>query len=244
MLYSSWSEELVSSHNSFKSKDWLEGSADKADVAYEEGDFAKAVALYRAYVRFFPDDQEVLIKYADTILKVSRSRTDLFAADQIYSEILKRSGGREEVRRSLINLKFETKSLVSSPGRENGADVHLKILLKTPGNENDSHLLYLMGQCDEARPNDPVAVKNAMQNYRKVVENKDAPDRIDAGARLAALLLHEKPKEPAEAQAVIDKLVEYAPADYRAYLARTLLAWPCRWQPVTKDFGVECKKGF
>ena len=52
------------------------------------------------------------------------------------------------------------------------------------------------------------------------LRTKSAHDRIDAGARLATLLLHAKPSQPEEAQAVINKLVEYAPADYRGYLAR------------------------
>ncbi len=192
----------------------------KAELAYEEGDFAKAEALFQGHVKVVRDDQETLIKYANALLKASRSRTAQIKADQIYSEFLKRFGGREDVRRSLIQLKFDMGSFVSSPGRENGADVHLKILLGSPGNQNDPHLLYLLGQCDEARKNDAVAVKNAMQSYRKVVENKNAPDRIDAGSRLATLLLREKPNQPQEAQAVINKLVEYAPTDYRAYLAR------------------------
>ena len=103
---------------------------------------------------------------------------------------------------------------------KNGADVDLKILLDTPKNENDPHLLYLMGQCDEARGDDATAIKNAMQNYRRVVENKDALDRIDAGSRLATLLLRNRPDHPEQARAVINKLVEDAPADYRGYLAR------------------------
>ena len=98
------------------------------------------------------------------------------------------SGGREDVRRSLIQLKFDMGRLISSSGREDGADVDLKILLDMPKNKNDPHLLYLMGQCDEARGDDAISVKNAVTNYRKVVENKDAPDRIDAGERLATLL--------------------------------------------------------
>jgi tetratricopeptide (TPR) repeat protein len=181
---------------------------EKAELACMEGDFAKAEALFRAHVQVFPEDLEIQIKRADALLRVSRSRVAQNEANQIYSEILKRFGGREDVRRSLIQLKFDMGSLVSSNGRENGADVDLKILLDTQGNQNDPHLLYLMGRCDEARGDDAIAVKNAIQNYRRVVENKDALDRIDAGARLATLLLHAKPSQPEEARAVINKLVE------------------------------------
>ena len=130
---------------------------EKAELACKEGDFAKAEALFREHVRVFPEDQETQIKHADVLLKVSRSRVAQIEANQIYSGILKRFGGREDVRRSLIDLKFEMGSLISSIGRDDGADVHLKILLDTPGNENDPHLLYLMGRCEESEGNDPIA---------------------------------------------------------------------------------------
>ena len=91
---------------------------EKAEIACKEGDFAKAETLFRAHLGVFPDDQEILIKYADVLLKVSRSRTAQNEANQIYSGILKRFGGREDVRRSLIQLKFDMGSLVSSNGRE------------------------------------------------------------------------------------------------------------------------------
>ena len=191
----------------------------RAELAYQEGDFAKAEMLFGEHRRVFPEHQEIQIKYADALLKASRSLGAQMEADQIYSGIVKRSGGREDVRRKLIDLKFEMGRLVSSSGREDGADVHVKILLDTAGLENDPHLLYLMGRCEEVKENDVTAVKNSVEAYRKVVDQKGAPDRIDAGERLATLL-RDKLHQPKEAQAVIDKLVEDTPADYRAYLAR------------------------
>ena len=202
----------------------------RAELADQEGDFAKAVTLFGEHLRVFPEHLEIQIKYADALRKASRSLNAQIEADQIYSGIVKRSGGREDVRRKLIDLKLEMGHLVSSSGREDGADVHVKILLDKVGNENDPHLLYLMGRCEEAKGNDATAVKNAMETYRKVLEQRNAPDRIDAGERLATLLL-DKLHQPKEAQAVINKLVEDDPtdnrkqagsrrSDYRGYLAR------------------------
>ena len=37
---------------------------EKAELACMEGDFAKAEALFRAYVQVFPEDLEIQIKYA------------------------------------------------------------------------------------------------------------------------------------------------------------------------------------
>ena len=92
----------------------------KAELACKEGDFAKAETLFREHLQIFPQDQEIQIKYADALLKSSRSLTAQFEAAQIYSRILKRSGGREDVRRSLIQLKFEMGRLVSSTAVKTG----------------------------------------------------------------------------------------------------------------------------
>jgi tetratricopeptide (TPR) repeat protein len=192
---------------------------EKAELAYQEGEFARAETLFREHLRVFPEHQEIQIRYADALLKASRSLAAQAEADAIYSRILKRSGGLEDVRKKLIDLKFEMGRLVSSNTREDGADVHVKILLDMAGHENDPHLLYLMGQCEEAKGNDVTTVKNAVEAYRKVVEQRGAPDRIKAGERLATLL-RDKLNQPKEAQVVIDKLVEDAPDDYRGYLAR------------------------
>ncbi len=193
----------------------------KAELAFKEGDFARAETLFREHLQVFPQHQEIQIKYADTLLKSSRSLAAQSEAAGIYSAILKRSMGmgREDVRKKLIKLKFDLGRLVSSPGREDGADVDLGILLATEANRNDPHLLYLLGRCDEARGDDATAAKSAAEIYRKVVGQKDAPDRIDAGERLAKLL-RDKLKEPKEAQAVVNKLVEVDPKDYRGYLVR------------------------
>ena len=43
--------------------------ADKADDAVKKGDFAKAEKLYREHLMVVPDDVEIQIKYADTLLK-------------------------------------------------------------------------------------------------------------------------------------------------------------------------------
>jgi cellulose synthase operon protein C len=191
----------------------------KAELACEERDFAKAETLFRDHLQVFPQDQAIHIKYADTLLKSSRSLAAQDLALQTYSAILKRSEGNEDVRRKLIQLKFELGRLVSVSGRVDGADVDLRILLDTPGSRNDPHLLYLMGRCDEAKADDPTAVKSAVEIYRKVVDQKDAPERIDAGERLAKLL-RDKLDQPGEAQAVINKLVADAPNDYRGYVVR------------------------
>ena len=213
---------------------------EKATLAFQEGDFARAEALFRDQRRAFPDDVKVQVKHADAIVKASRSPAAQAEADQIYTRILKRSVGRDDVRQALINLKLEMGGLVSSTGREDGADVHVKILLDKAEHKDDPHLVYLMGRCEEAKGNDVItgksasksavesAFKKAVEAYGKVLEQKGAPDRVDVGERdetkLAeflrdkldagerlAVLLRDKLDEAKKAEAVINKLVDDRP---------------------------------
>ena len=45
--------------------------ADEADKAVKEGDFAKAEQLYREHLVVVPSDDDILEKYADTLLKAA-----------------------------------------------------------------------------------------------------------------------------------------------------------------------------
>ena len=93
------------------------------------------MTLFREHLRVFDDDREIKIKYADTLLKVSRSLPAQSEAARIYLGIFRQSEGREDVRRWLMELKFDMGHIVSGGGGENGADVDLKILLEMPKNK-------------------------------------------------------------------------------------------------------------
>ena len=49
--------------------------------------------LFRNYLQVFPDDQEIQIKYADTLLKVSDSLVAQYEAVQTYYNVLKQAQG-------------------------------------------------------------------------------------------------------------------------------------------------------
>jgi cellulose synthase operon protein C len=181
----------------------------KAELAFSEGDFAQAAMLLRGIIeQRLPNDHEIQLKYANALLKSSRSPSTKSDVLGIYRAILRKNEGREDVRKLLLDLKVEMKQLVSSRGADNGADVDLNILLARKGSKNqtDGHLWYLMGQCHEAEGDDAKAVESAVESYGKAVEY-NAPEKIQAGER-RAILLHEKLNQPTEAQQVIDKLVE------------------------------------
>ena len=84
---------------------------EKAELALKKGNFVEAERLFREHLQVFPDDVEIQIKYADALLKVSRSPIRQSEVLQIYDNILTRNPGRKDVRRLRMNLKIEMKQL-------------------------------------------------------------------------------------------------------------------------------------
>src|SRR5262249_35187033 len=109
-----------------------------AQSALDSGDFANAEARYRNYLQNFPDNLEIQIAHADALLKVSNSLNAQNEAQQAYENVLKRSDGRLDVRRKLMQLKFGMGRFTSSVGRADGADVDLKILLEASSSDRSN----------------------------------------------------------------------------------------------------------
>lgn len=182
---------------------------EQADTAVKNGDFGKAEKLYWEHLVLFPADVEIKIKYADTLLKAAPLPRRQAEALQIYSAVLTRSVGREDVRRKRIALK-------TAMGRLGDADTEtdLKILLNLEQNKNDGDLMFLMGRCCEEGHNDV----NAVMWYRKAIEH-NAPQRIEAYQRLATLLRSQL-DQPKDADQAIEEMVKSAPENYLVYLER------------------------
>ena len=182
---------------------------EEADIAVREGDFVKAEKLYWDHLVLFPADVEIKIKYADAILKAASSPRRQAEALQIYTEVLKRDMGREDVRRKRMALNIAMGRL-----SETGAEADLRVLLNMKENKNDGDLLFLMGRCCEDGKND----QGAVNFYRQAIGN-NAPKRIEAYQRLATLL-RSKLDQPKEADQSIQEMVDSAPDNYLVYLAR------------------------
>jgi tetratricopeptide (TPR) repeat protein len=135
----------------------------KANLAEKDGDFAKAEKLYSEHLQVFPDDEDVQVKYADALLKVDKSPNRQMEAFDIYQDILTRDLGRDDVRRRLMQLKFDMGNLISGAGRDDGANSDLQILLKS--SPNDPELRFLMGRCYEEEGN----FAGAQENYNKAI---------------------------------------------------------------------------
>jgi len=227
----------------FQEKRLAGGRIKEAELAIDKQDFVKAEAIFREYLQHFPTDLEIQIKYADALLKASKSLMAQSEAYQIYTNILTRASGREDVRRLLVQLKIDGGLFVSSGGRDDGADVDLMILLKSssldprlssPKDEDqfrnllsspDGYLQFLLGQCYERAGDDPKTLRKAKEMYEAAIKHTQgssglsAPQQIEAGERLATLL-RDQFKDSEKANEVIDGLVKSSPQDYRAYLSR------------------------
>jgi tetratricopeptide (TPR) repeat protein len=215
----------------------------EAELAVDKQDFVKAEAIYVEYLQHFPTDLEVQIKYANALLKASKSLMAQSEAYGIYTHILTRASGREDVRRLLMQLKIDTGRFVSTGGRDDGADVDLMILLKSSSanpmlssakdedqfrnllSSPDGHLQFLLGQCYERAGDDPKALRKAKEMYEAAIKHTkggsglSAAQQIEAGERLATLL-RDQFKDSEKANEVIDGLVKSSPQDHRAYLSR------------------------
>ena len=182
----------------------------QAEKAEAEGDYARAVELYREHLTVMPSDVEVKLKYADVLTKPDWGARQPELALEIYEGLVREFPGREDVRRRAAEVAAElaTKSGGNLFERARG---HLAILLKTA--KDDGHLEFLMGRCYE----EDKEYASAADAYRSAIAH-GAPERIEAARRRAMLL--DTLGRTDEADQVINAMVESAPDDYRVYLER------------------------
>ena len=160
---------------------------EKAELALGRGEYPTAERLFRDYLQVFPDDVEVSIEYAGTLLKGSKTSDREKKARRIYDDILRDNLNRDDVRRSLMKLKIEEKQFVSALEQANGADVDVDALLKPSPDDGELH--FFRGQCHEAKwdaakaSGDKTiaaeAIVDAVLAYQNAIE-LDASQKINA----------------------------------------------------------------
>jgi len=180
----------------------------KAEQAVEKGDPKTAEDLYLQHIQVFPDDLDAKVKYADSLLKGSNTQARAQQAMGIYSAVLNRDPGRQDVRRLLTELK--AKSERDDDVRE--ARNNLTILMSA--DPNDAALEYLLGRCQETLKENAAAV----ESYKLALSHGTA-EKFDAYQRIAGLLRGSL-NDPKQADDMIDEMVKSNPDDYRAYLER------------------------
>ena len=182
----------------------------EAERAVERGDLETAEQLYIQHVQVFPDDLDAKLKFADVLLKGSRTPARLSQVQAIYNQILDREPGRLDVRRLLAEI------LATNGGGGNarlGRD-NLEILLNAK--PDDGALEYLMGRCRETLGEHEAA---AASYKSALAHGVPETDKFDAYQRMATLL-RERLKKTAEADQAIEEMVQSDSKNYHSYLVR------------------------
>lgn len=181
----------------------------EAEQAVDRGDLETAEQLYLQHVQVFPDDLDAKLKYADVLLKSSKTLARVGQAQAIYSQILDREPGRLEVRRLLAEMQATGGEGSARQGRDN-----LEILLSA--RPDDGALEYLMGRCRETLGE----AEAAAALYKSALEHgTPEADKYEAYQRMARLLRGSL-KKPEEADRAIEEMVQSDPKNYRGYLER------------------------
>jgi len=184
------------------------GNLAAAEAAEKAGDLAKAEEAYLQHVTVFPDDLDAQVKYADVLLRRSRTPGRIEQAVTIYMSVLNRDPSRDDARRAAAVL------LADGGGEENTgrARDYLGVLLKK--SPEDPELWYYMGRCQE-RTRD---FADALASYEKAFK-PGFKDRFDARGRAARLARREL-NQPEKADAIVDEMVAAEPAEAGAYMER------------------------
>lgn len=186
-----------------------------AEEAEKAGDLAKAEELYLQHVRVFPDDLDAQVNFAKVLLERSSTPARVTQAMRIYQDVLGRQPGRDDVRRSLVELQVER--MGEQGGSSLAADVKANLTTLQRKSPNDGDLAYLIGRSRQASGE----AQEALQAYEDAVAKK-SKDRFDARRRMADLYRGEALNSPADADRVIDEMVKEEPGDFRAHLTRGL----------------------
>lgn len=177
----------------------------RAEIAEKEGDFAKAESLLLEHLEVAPGDVEVQLRYAEAMLKTSRTQNRMIEAMSVYNNVLTRFPARDDARRSLLDLEFEL-------GRYSDSLNDAMILLRSA--PNDGHLFFISGRCREEMSDETKAILD----YQAAIDH-GAAERLEAYQR-KAWLLRDRLNQPRQADETIETMVKSDPENHLVYLER------------------------
>jgi tetratricopeptide (TPR) repeat protein len=183
---------------------------DLADEAIEEGRVAEALRHLDRYIELRPDD-------VDALEKLGLLQIDCGLLGRAYSTLektLRKAPDRTAVRRKLIDLAIMS-------GRFSDAKQHISPQLfpqSYKDNElQDAELLVILAACQVALEGDNRGNAAAKSSLERAIELE--PDRLGTYQRLA-MLLRRKFDDPAEADGVMDEMVERNQRSAESLVAR------------------------
>ena len=172
--------------------------------AEEQGKSDRAARLLGQYVKLVPEDLDSRIRYGLLLEKLPSTPGLRRLVASVYEQVLIRDPGRHDIQRRLAILSVGL-------GQVDEAITHLQtILVSSP---KDAEVADLLGQCQQAKAN----YAEAKTLYQQAIHAD--PERIGPYVRCARLQQLRFDK-PAEADRLMDELVERNKASDLAYLER------------------------
>jgi len=178
----------------------------RARAAEKAGDRAKADGFYAHYLGFRPDDSEVLADYGVMLAGAADTPAARQKALLVLEQGLRRDPARSDIRREVIRIAMDRTMQRYAQAREQIET----LLAATP---DDGELELQAARCLEGERRYP----EAAGLYEKA--SAHLPSQIDGYIRRAELLRTRLGK-PAEAEKVLDRMVELNPDSHRAFLER------------------------
>ncbi|MDZ4821355.1 MAG: tetratricopeptide repeat protein [Planctomycetota bacterium] len=196
-----------------------EGLLENAKTEREKGNFKEATEFCFRYLSHEKDSDEgnellANILYDEAELPDSGIRKKIFAVQQMET-VVRKNPDNTVMRRKLLEYMVKY--------RNPGAALDHGVFLKEAG-KSDSDLDFMLGQCKIALADfdGAATIYREMVGYDKVKKTFDAPasapDKVDAYPVLADLL--RKAGSDAEADAVIERMVEANPKSSEAFINR------------------------
>jgi tetratricopeptide (TPR) repeat protein len=178
----------------------------QAKAAEEAGDLAKASGLYAHYLGFRTDDRETLAHYGLLLAGDANSPEARMKALSVLAQVLRRVPDRSDIRREVVRIAMDRTVQRYEQARE-----QLEALLAA--SPDDGELELQIARCLEGERK----YTEAAEFYAKASDH--VPTLIN-GYALQAALLRNRLGKPAEADRVLDRMVERNPKSFRAYLER------------------------
>ena len=192
---------------------------ERAEQSQEQGDLERATASLQRYIALAEDDDRVhearriLGQFID---EAAEAMDDPYAkfkkqlqAFQVFKAVLRYDPENAEVRRQVIDF-------LTSIRRYRDARIHLEKLqrfLEQQGSQIDGHVFAQLADCYEAEGD----YLKAAQAYEDAIRAE--PREFEYYERRANILRH-RFDQPAQADAILNKMVEFNRTSPRAYLIR------------------------
>ncbi len=174
----------------------------QAERAADAGKADAAVHYLRQYLEFRPDDTDALVRLAGMM----RERPGRGPGEQLllYDKILRADPARHAVRRDALDASLRM-------GRYSDAETHAAALIAVFPADAELRQRLALAQAATQKP------EEAARSYEAALT---ADPANVATYQLYAQFLARDQKAPAEARAVVDRLVAAVPQDPEAYLTR------------------------